>query len=49
MTEAPVIWGEFNACVITRRLSSAHELPLPTAVLSHEEGILTEEGKGVIM
>jgi hypothetical protein len=46
-TEALAILGGFNTCVITWRLSSVHELPLPTAVLSNEEGILRVEGKGV--
>jgi hypothetical protein len=41
-TEALVILGGFNTCVITRRLSSVHELPLLTAVLSNEEGIFRE-------
>ena len=43
-----MILGGFNPCVITWRLSSAHELPLPTAVLPHEEGILRKEEKRVI-
>jgi hypothetical protein len=44
MTKVLVILGGFNTCVITWRLSSVHELHLPTAVLSNEEEIFREEG-----
>lgn len=49
-TEVLVILDGFNTCVITWRLPSVHELPLPNAVFSHEEEILRDEGKwnGVI-